>query len=429
MSRVLPSDFRKLPAAARKEIWERELLADDDERAAAGASDAAFTLADLMVENAVGVLPLPLGVATGIVIDGRDLAIPLAVEEPSVVAAASHAARIIASGGGFRTEADGSVMESFVYLEGVEASGEARLRSQEGARAIEAAVRAGQEALERRGGGYRDHAVERLPATGLVAVAISVDVRDAMGANLLNTAAERAKPVAESLSGGRALMCILSNESPGRLARAAFALPFSALEPFARGLSAAEAARRIVLARELAAEDPRRAVTHNKGVMNGVAALAQATMNDTRAVEAAAHAWAARTGRLRPLTEYRVEGEVLHGSIELPLALGTVGGSVDLHPAARAALRVLGNPDSRGLARIAAALGLAQNFAALLALVTGGIQGGHMKLHAARLAYKAGARGDEPRKVAALMATGGEWTAAAAAKALAELRAREGVGR
>ncbi len=421
-----PPGFRKLPAAERRAFWEDRLLADEDERAAAAATDGAFTLADLMVENAVGVLPLPLGVATGFLVDGRELSVPLAVEEPSVVAAASHAARIVSAGGGFSTEADESVMEGYVYLEGVDAAGEARLRSAEGAREVESAVRKGQAPLEKRGGGFRGLEVGRLPATGLVSVAISVDVRDAMGANLLNTAAEAARPVAERLSGGRALMCILSNDSPRRLARARFALPYAALEPFARGLSAAEAARRVALACDLAVDDPRRAVTHNKGVMNGIAALAQATMNDTRAVEAAAHTWAARTGRLRPLTAYRAEGEVLHGSIELPLALGTVGGSVDLHPAARAALRLLGNPDSRGLARIAAALGLAQNFAALLALVTGGIQGGHMRLHAARLAYKAGARGDEPRRAAELMAADGEWTAAAAAKALAALRARDG---
>jgi hydroxymethylglutaryl-CoA reductase len=382
-----------------------------------------------MVENAVGVLPLPIGAATGFVVDGRELAVPLAVEEPSVVAAASHAARIVAAGGGFVTEADESVMEAFVYLEGVDSGGEARLGSESGRAELEDAVRAGQVSLERRGGGFRGLSVARLPSTRLVALAISIDVRDAMGANLLNTAAEAARPVAERISGGRALMCILSNESPRRLARAAFSLPFAALDPFARGSGAAEAARRVVLARDLAEEDPRRAVTHNKGIMNGVAALAQATMNDTRAVEAAAHAWSARTGRLRPLSAYSVEGESLRGSIELPLALGVVGGSVDLHPAARAALRLLGNPDSRGLARITAALGLAQNFAALLALVTGGIQGGHMKLHAARLAYKAGARGDEPRRAAELMAVDGEWTVAAAARALATLRANGGAVR
>ena len=204
---------------------------------------------------------------------------------------------------------------------------------------------------------------ERLQATGLVAVELSIDVRDAMGANILNTAAEKAKPILEAASGGKALMCILSNASPARLARAQFSLPLEILSTYARGYTGSEAARRIALAWALADEDPRRAVTHNKGIMNGIASLTQSTMNDTRAVEAAAHAWAARSGRIRPLSAFSVADGALKGSIELPLALGTVGGSVDLHPASRAALRLLGNPDSQQLARITAALGLAQNFA------------------------------------------------------------------
>jgi hydroxymethylglutaryl-CoA reductase len=395
------------------------LLLDDDERAAAAAGPGAFELADLMVEAAVGVVPLPLGIAAGFVIDEERFDIPLAVEEPSVVAAAGYAAHIIAKGGGFFTEADEPLMESYVYLEGVDDEGLARIRASEGA--VRSALSAVQSSLERRGGGFRSMKAERLPETGLVAVELSIDVRDAMGANILNTAAETARSVLEVASGGKALMCILSNASPARLAKARFSLPLEVLGTYARGCTGTEAARRMALAWALADEDPRRAVTHNKGIMNGVAALVQATMNDTRAVEAAAHAWASRTGRVRPLSHVKVKDGTLEGSIELPLALGTVGGSVDLHPASRAALRLLGNPDSRRLARIAAALGLAQNFAAVLALVCGGIQQGHMRLHAARLAYRAGARGPSTREAAGLMARSGVYTLDTARQAVAQL--------
>jgi hydroxymethylglutaryl-CoA reductase len=415
----LPEGFRKLAPGQRKAAWETLFLLDDDERAAAAAGPGAFELADLMVEAAVGVVPLPLGLASGFVIDGENLDLPLAVEEPSVVAAAGYAAHIIAKGGGFFTEADEPLMESYVYLEGVDDEGLARIRTSE--EAVRAALTAVQSSLERRGGGFRSMKAERLPETGLVAVELSIDVRDAMGANILNTAAETAKPLLEAASGGSALMCILSNASPARRARARFSLPLEVLGAYARGCTGMEAARRMALAWALADEDPRRAVTHNKGIMNGVAALAQATMNDTRAVEAAAHAWAARTGRVRPLSRFELREGALHGSIELPLALGTVGGSVDLHPASRAALRLLGNPDSSRLARIASALGLAQNFAAVLALVCGGIQQGHMRLHAARLAYRAGASGPATREAAGLMARSGVYTLDAARQALAQL--------
>ena len=415
----LPEGFRKLAPGQRKAAWETLFLLDDDERAAAAAGPGAFELADLMVEAAVGVLPLPLGIASGFVIDGERYDIPLAVEEPSVVAAAGYAAHIIAKGGGFITESDDPVMESYVYLEGVDDEGLGRIQSSESA--VRAALSSIQSSLERRGGGFRSMKVERLPETGLVAVELSIDVRDAMGANILNTAAEAVKPLLETAGGGKALMCILSNASPARRARARFSLPLEVLGVYARGCSGTEAARRMALAWALADEDPRRAVTHNKGIMNGVAALVQATMNDTRAVEAAAHAWAARTGRVRPLSSFRLVDDALQGSIDLPLALGTVGGSVDLHPASRAALRLLGNPDSRRLARIAAALGLAQNFSAVLALVCGGIQHGHMRLHASRLAYRAGARGEATRKAAELMAKDEVYTLDAARHAVAQL--------
>ncbi len=418
----LPANFRKLPAAERKELWEGRYFDGEADRAAGNAGDEAFELADLLVESAVGALTLPLGIASGFLIDGRLFDVPLAVEEPSVIAAAGYAAHIIAGGGGFITEADEAVMDAYVYLENVSADGERSLSGTLAAAAIRERLSALQGSLEKRGGGLKGLCVYRLPETGLVALELSIDVRDAMGANILNTAAEAVRPLAEEYRGGASLMCILSNASPRRRARARFSLPLERLAPYCRSFEPREAARRIELAYRLADEDPRRAVTHNKGIMNGIASLAQATLNDTRAVEAAAHAWAARSGRVRSLSSYALRDGSLEGFIELPLALGSVGGSVDLHPGAKAALRLLGDPDSRQLARIAAALGLAQNFAALLALVTGGIQQGHMKLHAARLAYKAGARGEDTRKAAELIALNGSYSMDAAREALASLK-------
>ena len=355
-------------------------------------------LADVMVESAVGCLPVPLGVADGFIVDGQEVSIPMAIEEPSVIAAARFAARLVGRDGGFTTWATEPLMAAQVFLEGVSAQGETRLASC--APRVRETLAGPLASLERRGGGFRGIRVARLPSS-TVRVDILVDVRDAMGANRLNTAAELARPALEEAGGGRVLMAILSNAAEERRAGARFALPVDRLAVrLPEGMSAAEAARRIVAGAELAQEDTSRAVTHNKGIMNGISSLALATLNDTRAIEAAAHAWAARGGTYRGLSRYTVEGGALRGEIELPLAFATAGGSVDFHPAARASLAILGNPDARRLARIAAALGLAQNLAALLALVTSGIQQGHMRYHAARQAWRAGARGEEVRLLA-----------------------------
>jgi len=387
-------------------------------------------LADVMVESAVGVLPVPLGIATGLVVDGVEHAVPMATEEPSVIAASSFAARIVSLGGGFTTWATEPVMEAHVYLEGVPAGGELRLLSCEPE--VSAALRGTLAAMEARGGGYRGMELTRLPETGLLRVELRIDVRDAMGANVLNTAAEQARSILERASGGTALMCILSNAAQERRAGASFRLPVDLLgHACPPGMSPAELARRIAAASDLAREDPKRAVTHNKGIMNGISALVLATGNDTRATEAAAHAWAARDGRYRGLSSFTVEhspeGELLRGELELPLALGSVGGSVGFHPATAFSLRVLRRPSGSSLARIAVALGLAQNLAALAALVGAGIQQGHMRLHASRMAYRAGARGAEIPLLAARLssriATQGRVDAAEARALLEELRA------
>ena len=401
--RLLPEGFRKLPPEARRarllELLGEGALGDFE---ATGRDASLVELAGLMVENSLGYAPLPLGIANGFLIDGRRLDIPMATEEPSVIAAAAYGARIIAKGGGFVTRATDPVMASQVFLEGATAGSAGRIR------AAEARIRAIAEpllgSLPARGGGWRGLRLVELPETGLLKVEISIDVRDAMGANILNTVAEGVCPLLEELSGGRRLMCILSNAALERRGAASFALPFQALATVTGSLEkAAETARRIVLATALANEDPTRGVTHNKGIMNGVSALALATFNDTRSIEAAAHAWASRSGAYRSLSSFRIEGECLVGELELPLSFGSVGGAAAFHPASRLVLELLGNPGATGLARIAAALGLAQNFAALLALVTAGIQRGHMRYHAPRIAYMAGARGPEIALVAAAM--------------------------
>jgi hydroxymethylglutaryl-CoA reductase len=392
-----------------------------EEWEAISATPPLIELADAMVESAIGCVPLPLGIANGFLIDGEEVAIPMAVEEPSVIAAASFAARLVARDGGFITWADPPLMTAQVFLEQVTLEGENRIRAC-GPR-IQAALSGPLASLERRGGGYRGMSVARLPETGTVRVNVTIDVRDALGANRLNTAAESLRPLLQEVSGGRTLMAILSNAADQRIAGARFRVPVERLAVrLPQGMDGQEAARRIVAASAVAQEDPSRAVTHNKGIMNGITSLALATMNDARAVEAAAHAWASRTGRYRGLSTYAVEDGALSGEISLPLALAVVGGSVDFHPGSRACLKILGSPDARRLARIAAALGLAQNLAALLALVTHGIQRGHMRYNAARLAWRAGARGAEMRLLADVLAGADSPDETAARAALARLR-------
>jgi hydroxymethylglutaryl-CoA reductase len=392
--RPLPESFRRLGLAERQQSLQESLQPGPQEWQAISPGEKLAELADVMVESAIGTLAVPLGVATGFLIDGEELDIPMAVEEPSVIAAATFAARLTRQGGGLHTWATEPVMAAQVFLEAVPEQREAAIlaaRTQ-----IAAEVDAVQPGMKRRGGGFRELRLQRLAESGVLKVELAVDVRDAMGANALNTAAEAVAPLLERVSGGRALMSILSNAARERRAGARFSLPLPQLSrAVPAGTSVEDAAGRIVLASQVAQEDPERAVTHNKGIMNGISALALATANDTRAVEAAAHAWAAREGPVRGLSRYECRDGALEASLELPLALGTVGGAVAFHPASRLSLRLLGFPDGRRLARIAAALGLAQNFAALLALVTGGIQRGHMRLHARRLAYQAGAREGE----------------------------------
>ncbi len=388
---MIPPNFRKLTPVQRREVLKALCSLNEDELLSLSNQIDLSNLADILVESSIGTFPVPMGIATGFLIDRRAAFIPMSTEEPSVIAAASYGARLIKGGGGFTTWAYEPVMTTQIFLKGV------TKRTIDGhEKAIGEQVDQIIPRMVERGGGFRGVSAEWKDGTLLIS--IDIDVRDAMGANAVNTVAEGMRDFLTELFGGRVLMAILTNASTNRMAGASFAIPVKLLR---KGkMSGHEVCQRIVEANEIARSFPERAVTHNKGIMNGITALALATGNDTRAIESAAHFYAQQSGRYQPLTTYQLENDQLIGKIELPLSLGTVGGTTSFWPASRFSLKLLSNPDSRQLNRYAAALGLAQNLAALFALVTDGIQGGHMKLHAARIAYSAGARGGSIRQIA-----------------------------
>src|SRR5712692_3431416 len=401
--------FYKMRIAERLRRVAEQLELDSDELDGLGQSATLpVANADAMIENAVGVLGLPVGLGLNFLINGEDVLVPMAVEEPSVIAAVSLAAKIAREGGGFKAEADEPRMIGQVQvteLANPDAARAAILRSRE---EILAAANALHPAMKMRGGGAKDLQV-RLVKVGEETQAIVhlvVDTQEAMGANLINTMCEGVAPLIERITGGRVGLRILSNLADLRLARAACRIPFEALADF--GFAGAEVAHGIAQASRFADADPYRACTHNKGVMNGVDAVALATGNDWRAIEAGAHAWCARNGKYQPLSRWWVSEGALHGSIELPIQVGTVGGAVKANPLIPVLLKVMGNPGAQKLAGIMAAVGLAQNMAALRALGTVGIQKGHMALHARNLALSAGAKGTAVEEVARALIAAGE---------------------
>ncbi len=362
-----------------------------------------------MIENAISVFGLPMSIAPNFIINGRELLVPLAIEEPSVVAALGNAARIFRTGGGFCTSSDEPLMIGQIQLLDVPDPAAAQAAILEMKAELLALADESGGSIVARGGGARDLELRHFPHTSagpMLVVHLLIDCRDAMGANFVNSVCERLAPLMEALSGGRANLRILSNLADRRRARARCQLP--ARELAQNGQTGLEVARRVVEAAALAEVDPWRAATHNKGIMNGIDAVAIATGNDWRAIEAGAHAWAASDGIYRSLSQWRLdEQDVLRGSLELPLAVGTVGGATRAHPLARVALKILGVSTARELAEVMAAVGLAQNFAALRALATEGIQRGHMNLHARQLALAAGAPPERVADIAqALVAAG-----------------------
>lgn len=361
--------------------------------------------ADHMIENVVGTFGLPLGIAANFLIDGRDVLVPMVIEEPSVVAGASFMAKLVRVGGGFHTEVDPPEMIGQIQLLEVEEVDKAMDAIEDHtAELLEAANRV-DPTIAALGGGAREIQVRHLPETpagSMLIVHVIYDTRDAMGANTLNTVAERLAPRLEQLTGGRAHLRIISNLADRRLATATCRIPAAALK-FDR-FQGEQVRDGIVEAWAFAESDPYRAATHNKGIMNGIDAVVIATGNDWRAVEAGAHAYAAREGRYRSLSRWWVDQEgSLAGELTLPLALGTIGGATRVHPTAKANLALMEITKSTDLASVIVSVGLAQNLAALRALATEGIQRGHMSLHARQLAVTAGAEGDMVDRVSERM--------------------------
>jgi len=361
--------------------------------------------ADHMIENVVGLLALPLGVAANFVVNGREVLVPMAIEEPSVVAGASFMAKLARAGGGFTAHVTAPEMIGQMQILDVADLAAARLRLLERkAELLEQANRL-DPVLIKAGGGARDlevRLIEQSPIGAFLVAHLIYDTRDAMGANAVNTACENLAPAIEQITGGRVHLRILSNLADHRLARVRCAIPAAGL---AFGDFSGERVRDgIIEAYAFAAADPYRAATHNKGIMNGVDAVVIATGNDWRAIEAGAHAYAARGGRYTSLSTWgRDTAGQLVGTLEMPLAVGIVGGATRVHPTAQAALKLMGVTTARELAEIIVSVGLAQNLAALRALATEGIQRGHMTLHARQVAIAAGATGDLIDQVAARM--------------------------
>jgi len=376
--------------------------------------------ADHMIENVVGILGVPLGVATNVAVNGRDVLVPMATEEASVVAAASNAAKIARIHGGFRTSSTAPVMQAQIQIVDVTDPEAGRVRLLEARDELIDLANAQDEKLVEFGGGVRDIAVRVVASrAGTYVVAhLRVDVRDAMGANAVNTMAEAVATRAAEIARGRPLLRILTNKADLRLSRARAVFDSEAL-------GGAAVADDIVHAAALAEADPYRAATHNKGIMNGITAVVLATGNDTRAVESGAHSHAvSASGRYTSLSRFEkdADGNVV-GTLELPMPVGLVGGATKVHPAAQAAVTLLGVRTATELAEIITAVGLAQNFAAVRALATEGIQRGHMTLHARNIATTVGATPDEVPAVVARLVADGTVRADHAETVLAELRA------
>ncbi len=415
------SGFHKLSPAGRLErVADFSGLTEQDMKALTDTGRLDLDTAGRMAENVIGTFELPFGVATNFLVNGRDYLIPMVIEEPSVVAAASHAAKLARPGGGFSAQTDDPVMIGQIQLVHVPDPDSAVPKILERREEIIELCNKQDSTLVRFGGGARDVAARAVGSKSgrMVIVHIMVDVRDAMGANAINTMAERLTPLLEEATGGKARLRIISNLATARLARA------KAL--WRKEVLGEEAIDRILDAYAFACADQHRCTTHNKGIMNGIDAVTIATGNDFRAVEAGAHSFAAFERGYSPLTHYEKDHEGnLVGSIELPITVGTVGGATRTNPVAGVGLRILGVKGAQELAQVIATVGLAQNFAALKALATEGIQKGHMRLHARNIAINAGAEGDLVDRVAEMMSEQGEVSVAIAESILRELSGKE----
>ncbi|MCL2257426.1 MAG: hydroxymethylglutaryl-CoA reductase, degradative [Nitrososphaerota archaeon] len=382
------SGFYKLTPKERLDIVKDFASLTDDEANLVGQSCAlTLDVANHMVENVIGVFPEPLGIGANFLINGKDYLIPMATEEPSVIAAASYAAKIIREGGGFHTSSTAPVMIGQIQVVKLKDANKAKAQVLAIKDAILKKANDQDSALIHFGGGAKDLDARVINTTmgEMLIVELYVDCRDAMGANAVNTMVEACSPLIEQTTGGRVCLRILSNLATKRLVRATCTVPKEAV-------GGADVVEGIAYASAFAAADPYRAATHNKGALNGIIATVLATGNDHRAIEAGAHAYAAINGQYTSFSQWtqNAKGD-LEGSIELPMAVGLIGGAVRIHPIAKVCMKILGVKSSTELGEVLAAVGLAQNFAALRALSSEGIQRGHMSLHARNVALAAGA--------------------------------------
>ena len=383
-----------------------------------------LTVADGMIENVIGRFELPLGIATNFQINGKDYLIPMAVEEPSVVAAASYMAKLARSSGGFEAYSDRPIMRAQIQIMGIQDLQNAKERILKHKSELINAANEKDSTLVSLGGGCEDievHLFEDTPSGPMLILHLLVDVRDAMGANTVNTMAEYIAPKVEKISQGQVRLRILSNLADKRLATASVKIASSQFET--PDYNGNEVIKGILEAASFAAVDPYRAATHNKGIMNGIDPVVVATGNDWRAIEAGAHAYAAITGHYKSLTHWSSPNECeLVGKITIPMAVGLIGGATKTHPTARAALALLGVKSSMELGQVIAAVGLAQNLAALRALATEGIQRGHMTLHARNIALQAGASSSEIDLVVQSMIDNRNVTVDSASQILKEIK-------
>lgn len=395
--------FAKLSPTERIEALLKEgLLTWDEAQILKEQKGLPLSIADQLTENVLSTFDLPFSLAPYFLINGRDYVLPMVTEEPSVVAAASFAAKLIQRSGGFTTQVHQRQMIGEIALTDVEDMEVASRRILEDKESLLQLANEAYPSIVKRGGGARDLWVEN--KGDFLIVYLAVDPKEAMGANMLNTMLEALTDRIHELSGGQALMAILSNLATRSLVSARCAIDFKALSR--NPDEAIEIAHRMELASQLAQVDPYRAATHNKGIFNGIDALVLATGNDWRAIEAGAHAYAAQSGSYKGLSHWtsQPKEKKLYGEITLPMPVATKGGSIGLNPTVQVSHRLLGEPSAIELAGIIASLGLAQNLAALKALVTTGIQAGHMKLQARSLALLAGAKEEEvPRLVSQLL--------------------------
>ena len=403
----IPGFYRLDVESRHEELRVRFGLSEDELQVLCSGRGLGVDRADKMVENCVGVFGLPIGLGLNFQVNGNDYAVPMVVEEPSVVAAVSNMARTVRQAGGFSAEADPSLMIGQVQVLDVPDAANAMLILREKRNLIVEKANTVHPNMKRRGGGAIDLEVRRFDEPHpMLVLHLIVDCGEAMGANAINSMVEGIAPLIQELTGGKVNLRILSNLADRRRARAWCKVPELFLS--GNGFPGTEVAQSIVDAYHFAAVDPYRAATHNKGVMNGIDAVAIATGNDWRGVEAGAHAFAARNGRYTSLTQWWREDGHLHGFIELPMAVGVVGGSTNVHPTIKVMRKILDVHSAGELAMVMAAVGLAQNMGALRALATEGIQRGHMSLHARQIALAAGAEGDEVEDIAARLVSLGK---------------------